>query len=126
MEKNLTGKTYYIDPVQLGDMNDGIKVKRPIFLLCGINNEWFFGVLSTRTKHIGRKNTFQHKEYLEWEKGSFLRKDSLLGWTTIKKIDIKNDRRNLKEKIILNKKQKEEILKFYNEIIKNEKNRLKT
>ncbi|BDU67527.1 MAG: hypothetical protein TYPL_1800 [Candidatus Tyloplasma litorale] len=121
----LIGKTYYIDPIKLGDMNDGIKGKRPIYILTGINNEWVFGVLSTTTIHSGKKNTFQHKEYLKWRDGCYLRKDRMFGWTRVEKKDIKNDKKNLKKVISLNEKQKKELLSFYKDVINNQKESLK-
>ena len=123
---NLSGKTYLIDPLKLGDMSDGIKGRRPIYLLQGVNNDYFFGVLSTTKKHTGKKNTFQHKKYIMWDEknGSYLRLDSQFGWTVMKKSDIKKDTRNLKEWIRVTNSQKEELLSFYRSVINDEKERL--
>ncbi len=121
----LTGKTYYIDPSKLGDINDGIKQRRPLYVLKGINNDFIFAVLSTTKKHVGKKKTYQHKKYIEWKKGSYLRVDKLHGWTTIKKDDLKLDKNNINEMIKLTKKEVNELIIFYNDVINSERNRLR-
>ncbi len=125
IKKNeLIGKTYFIEPIKLGELTDGFKRRRPIYILDFINEKYVFGVISTTTIHSGQKKTFQRRKYIMWSKKAGLRLSRSDGFAIIKKSDIEKDRSNLNQKIKIDVDNKRRLLDFYSPLIREEKKRL--
>lgn len=123
---HLVEKTYFFSDKNMGADLNNKKGDRPYYILCSIDNDWVFAVVGTTTKHIGKKKTYQsNNKYIEWKKGAYLRVNLENGWHYFKKEELKNNKNNLKEYIKISKGQKEELLKFYNSTINDQKKILK-
>ena len=123
-KNSIVGNYYYYSDTNIGSAYVEGKGKRPYYILCGVDNHTYFGVVSTKSPHKGRKNTFQDKQYIENDLGSYLRLDGSIGFTIFKKEEIKNNMKDLK-KGNLPKEEIDNLLKFYSYDINQKKRDLK-
>ena len=108
----VVGNYYYCDDKEIGSMIVDGKGERPYYILCGINNDYYFAIVCTTKRHTGSKKSFQNKKYIENDIGSLLRLDAEIGFHHFKKSDIREGKYRNKKGSLL-KEHRDKLLNFY-------------
>ncbi len=112
---------YYSDDREIGASHVVGKGKRPYYILCEINKGNYFAIVSTKTKHSGRKKTYQgDKKYIDNDIGSHLRLDLQIGFRIFNKKEIKNRKNDIKIGN-LSEEKKKALMEYYSLAIKEQK-----
>ncbi len=108
------GRTVMLSPNEYGEINDGIKGKRPFYILRKKENSYVV-VVSTQTPKSTTKTKRKYMEYKYDGGRSWLRMNLKDGYNILtKKTLLKSE---INDMINLNNDQVEELNKFYNDFV---------
>lgn len=120
--EELVGKTFYRSLTYSGEQEDGVKNKRPHYILRKYGEDKVIVVKSTKTKNTGQKKTYKGNiKYVEYVapdgQPAWLRKDAKYGYDIISIKEINDNISDLTSDIKLTEGQHKDLNYFYSDYI---------